>query len=223
MSVGFYTLSDPTSERAARMRARFAVAGVSLNMVDPVPWSDPRIVPGDVRIQAVTLGHLKMLQTFVDDPAVEYGIFMEDDVFIRRDIAAFVPELVALYRRHQLDVFLLGSLMPSPPVEVRSTGRYPQMGPSLSVFSYDDDHWGAQMYMMDKRWAADTLAACAGGADGMGGCPFNPDWIMTKRGRRGACWPMMAVEEGAITSDHAGQVAYHRRCMEANYDPAVHI
>ncbi len=223
MPVRFFTLTDPASERAARMRARFAVAGVPLHMVDPVPWTDPRIVPGDVRIQAVTWGHLKMIQAFVDDPEAEYGVFMEDDVHIRRDIATFVPELVALYKRHALDVMLLGYLQPTPPISVQANMSYNVLGTPLTLLTYGDNHWGAQMYMMDKRWATDTLTACAGGANGMGGCPFNPDWIMTKRGRRAMCWPMMAVEEGAITTDHAGQIAYHRRCKEANFDPAVHV
>lgn len=220
MTVRFYTLSEPTSERAARMRMRFAAVGLPLTIVEPVPWSDPRIVPGDVRIQAVTWGHLKMIQAFVDDPVATHGIFMEDDVHIRRDLDDFLPELVALYNRHALDVLLLGYLQPSPPLSMQAAGGYGILGTPLTLLSYGDDHWGAQMYMMDKASAIATLEFCAGGVVGT---PFNPDWIMTKRGRRAMCWPMMAVEEGLITSDHAGQVAYHRRCKEANFDPAVHI
>jgi hypothetical protein len=203
------------------MRMRFAA--IPLTIVDPVPWSDPRIVPGDVRIQAVTWGHLKMIKAFVDDPTAEYGIFMEDDVYIRRDISSFLPELVGLYQRHALDVMLLGYLQPIPPVSVQVAGGYGIVGTPLTLLSYGDHQWGAQMYMMDKRWAEETLKFCAGGANCVGGTPFNPDWIMTKRGRRAMCWPMMAVEEGAITTDHAGQIAYHRRCKEANFDPSIHI
>lgn len=201
------------------MRTRFEAVNLPLTIVPPVPWSDSRIRPGDVRIQAVTWGHLTMLQTFVDDPGASYGIFMEDDVFIRRDIATYLPELVAMYSRHALDVFLLGYLQPSPPVVVTPRSGYGVLGVPLTALTYDDDQWGAQMYMMDKRWARDTLMFCSGTVRS----PFNPDWIMTKRGRRAMCWPMMGVEEGAITSDHSAQAAFHRQCAAVNYDPSIHI
>jgi hypothetical protein len=34
---------------------------------------------------------------------------------------------------------------------------------------------------------------------------------------------MLAVEEGGVTTTDAGQIEFHRRCAEAQYDPALYV
>lgn len=40
----------------------------------------------------------------------QYGIFREDDMYIRKDFHTLVPTLAASHKVYQLDVFLLGYL-----------------------------------------------------------------------------------------------------------------
>ena len=49
--------------------------------------------------------------------------------------------------------------------------------------------------------------------------PFSPDWTLTKDGSRALVYPMLALEEGAVATSDAGQIDYHRRCFETNYEP----
>jgi hypothetical protein len=90
---------------------------------------------------------------------------------------------------------------------------------------YDAELWGTQMYMLSRRQAIHLLqtytldyALAHRPAQ-----PFSSDWIITKVGRRMRIAPMLAVEEGDVETTHAGQVDFHRRCAEAQYDPAFYI
>lgn len=208
------------------MRTRFDTVGIPLTIVPQVPLDDPRFDPTyEARLQSITWGHLEMFREFLATDA-EYGIFMEDDVYIRKDIATFLPEITAMYERLQLDVFLLGYLQPSPPATVAATPGYAVAGTPLIAVEYPEHQWGAQMYMINRRWAAVLLERCSTGPIAVKAqfhTEFCPDWIFTKWGRRAALWPMMAVEEGVIAFDHPVHVSFHARCKEANYDPTLHI
>ena len=52
---------------------------------------------------------------------------------------------------------------------------------------------------------------------------YNPDWTITKFGKRAVISPMIAVEEGADKSGHEGQTYFHVACHEYNYNKKVHI
>lgn len=236
-----YAVNYLNEERGARMRGRFEALCVPYHLHQPADSrGDPRIpaeLPPNVRRNAsMAWNHLDAIRYFLEgDPdRPEFGLFTEDDVYLRRDLAALVPVLAALYRAHKLDLFLLGYLEPGP-VVLRCTASFspPRHAPTdsgipdLLVRGYDDEQWGAQMYMMDRRHARALLAhfdeEFARGSYAGRNAPFNPDWTITKFGRRALVTPMMAVEEGEIASDHPAHVAFHRRCTAANYDPRVHL
>jgi hypothetical protein len=225
-TVRFYTLSNPTSERADRMRKRFETIGIPLMITPQVPLDDPRFDPDyEARLQSITWGHLEMFREFLASDS-EYGVFMEDDIYIRKDIASFLPEIVAMYERLQLDVFLLGYLQPTPPSTVTAAAGYALAGAPLVALEYPEHQWGAQMYMVNRRWAAVLLERCSAGPHSVKAqfhTEFCPDWIFTKWGRRAALWPMMAVEEGVIAFDHPVHVSFHTQCKAANYDASLHI
>lgn len=168
----------------------------------------------DLRTTAVTLNHLQLIRQFVDQTCASHVIVCEDDVYLRRTIKQDIPAIVRKFDESELDVLLLGYLWPQ-----RETAA------GYQFHDYDDELWGAQMYMLSRKQATYlvetyTLAWALAHAPTR---PFSPDWIITKDGRRARLSPMVAVEEGAVNTTHSGQVEFHRRCAEAQYDPTLFV
>lgn len=222
------------------MRLRFERVGIPLTFVPPVMSTDPRIPleagenKGLVRNCAIMWNHLDMIRTFLSDPAQpEYGLFCEDDIYIRRDLAQLVPLLIALYRAHKIDLFLLGYLEKTAiaAVSMNEPSRFAPASalPDLVVRKYGHHQWGAEMYMMDRTHARHLLGLfnedfarrSVLGRDNLP--PFSPDWTVTKYGHTVLVYPMMAVEEGEVVADDDWHRNFHAECRKAQYDSDIHI
>lgn len=235
-----YTFSFNDPGRAERMRSRFERAHIPLTFVPPVLSTDPRI-PVEaqpdkalVRNCAIMWNHLDMLRCFLDDPTLpDYGLFCEDDIYIRRDLGRLMPLLISMYRAHGMDLFLLGYLEESRICQVvmAEPQRFAPASelPDLIVRKYGHYQWGAEMYMVDRRHAAallelfnqDFARRSVLKMDNLP--PFSPDWTITKYGKTVLVYPMMAVEEGQVVADDDWHRRFHAKCHEAQYDPTIHI
>ena len=216
MSYRVYCFSYNNPERKAAMEHRFATVGVPLHWVPAVGPDDERIRPDDSspRTTAMMLGHLEMLRAFLSQEDDEYGIFCEDDIFIRRDFPTSVTRAIELYRHHSLELFLLGYLINYHPCQTS--------GPTdFHVLEYGNEQWGSQMYLLDRVTAQKMLDAFA--EKSSVSVPYSPDWTITKIGKRAMIYPMLAVESGMVGTTHPGQVQYHRACFEFNYSAELHI
>jgi hypothetical protein len=226
MSVRFYTFSFKNPVREENMRRRFKSEGIDLQFVKPVENADPRIsyAPDNIRrIWAVMFNHLDMLSAFLTSDA-EFGIFCEDDIFIRKRLATFLPEIIEKYKRHQLEILLLGYLLPYKVAEIRAANdSFREIHPNFTFHEYPDDIWGSQMYMLNRETAKRfletyTLDYAIRTLTEPDLTYFSPDWTLTKDSKRRACiYPMLAVEEGKVATSHQGQIDYHQRCFEAQY------
>jgi len=210
-----YSFSYNNPERAAAMERRFATVGVPLHWVRAIGPDDPLIDKTDPspRTSALMFGHIGMIREFLTHSDAKYGIFCEDDIFIRKDFKQSVVRAIELYEMQKLDVFLLGYLINYVPYHTPCLG--------FNVLEYDDNLWGAQMYMLDRSAAQKILDAF--GDRLRVSVPYNPDWTITKFGKRAMIYPMIGVESGTVNTTHAGQINYHRACFELNYDPELHI
>ena len=227
MSVQFYTFSYQNPIREANMKRRFADENLPLEFVNSVEFSDQRLTaaPPEVRRNwAIMFNHLDMLTKFLNS-SNDYGIFCEDDIFIRHNFKQFLPEIVAGAKRRSLEILLLGYLLPYKPVEIVSRAReFAEIGPNFTFHTYPDDLWGSQMYMLSRagatklleKYSVDYAKATLANPNL---CPFSPDWTLTKDGRRAAIYPMLAVEEGIVVTTHEGQIDFHKRCFQAQFDP----
>jgi len=216
MSFQVYSFSYNNPERYAAMERRFLSVGVPLHWVPAVGPTDSEILPDDTspRTTAMMLGHIRMLRAFLDTSGVEYGIFCEDDIFLRKDFASVVPVAIDFYQKEQLDILLLGYLINRAPCSVSGPNDFHMLG-------YGDDQWGSQMYLLDKAAAQKMVDAFSDKRLVTG--PYSPDWTLTKYGNRALLYPMFAVESGAVSTTHEGQVRFHRQCFEFNYRPGLHI
>jgi hypothetical protein len=226
MSVKFYTFSFHNEVREAGMRHRFELENLSLEFVEPVENSDPRLVAATDEIRrnwAIMFNHLDMLTKFLESDA-KYGIFCEDDIFIRRGIKNFLPEILANFERRGLEILLLGYLLPFKPVEILpASNSFEPHEINFTFHKFPEDMWGSQMYLLSRVTAKRlldkyTLDYAKKALTDSSMTPFSPDWTLTKDGRRAALYPMLAVEEGIVVTTHQGQVDFHKRCFQAQYD-----
>jgi len=211
--------------RRQRMATRFALTGVPVTFVDPTSidvvksvainaaiTSDMHISERfDFRVVTITLNHMKMLRRFLDETSAEYGVFCENDIHLRLSLKVDLPKMVEHCKQQALDILLLGYLLP-----------YLEDAPG--VHSYEADFWGAQMYMLSRAYAKRLVEEITlERALRRPSEPLSPDWTITKWGKRARVSPMLAIEEGEITDQSdAGQVDFHRRCFESQYDPALY-
>lgn len=227
-----YCLSYRNDARKAAMTRRFEALNVDYSIYQGVGPEDKRIHPDSyVRCWSVMYGHLDMIRTFRDDPTVEYGVFCEDDICIRKDLKEAMPRIIQDFERLSLDVLLLGYLVPfriqgdrDPSFPLKDSNFEDQ---TFEYHDYPDDVWGTQMYMLSKT-SAETLLEKYGEesnyainslSDTSLVC-FSADWTLTKDGNRALVTPCLAVEtldENFVV--HGAQESFHKACHEAHYDP----
>jgi hypothetical protein len=222
MEYEVFSFSFKNPDRMRRMAHRFYTVGAQLTWVAPVPSTDKRIPESIVhkRPHSIMLNHLDMLSHFVHNSRAEFGVFCEDDIYIRRSFANDIKYAMDAYKRNGLDVLLLGYLAPYKPVQVNINPAHSAYEPAFHILSYNDDLWGSQMYMMDKAGARKALEKYTTPEAALDPY-FSPDWTLTKFGKRALLYPLLAVEEGHTATDHVGQQEFHRRCTDTHYDPAL--
>lgn len=225
-----YCVSAPGNEsRRMRLRRRMDEVGLACRFpltpltavdVERLVTETGRAAPAgfEHRTVAIMLDHLALIRRFVSETVAPHGIVCEDDVYLRRTIKRDLPPIVREFDARGLDVLLLGYLWPWKEGDGGDAGGY-------RFRDYDDELWGTQMYLLSRRQAIHLVEtytldwALAHWATR----PFSADWIITKVGRRARLSPMLAVEEGMVVTTDAGQVEFHRRCAEAQYDPRLYV
>jgi hypothetical protein len=90
---------------------------------------------------------------------------------------------------------------------------------NLSFREYPNDIWGAQMYAISKEYGKHLLSTYTINYAIMNPTlPYNPDWIITKKGKRALIYPMLALEEGENISNNDAQIEYHTKCYNIHYN-----
>jgi hypothetical protein len=221
MNYDVFAFSFNNPERKARMNERFSkYAEKTIYWVEPVELADPRVEfsPSDKRTSAIMFSHLDMIRAFLEGSSAEYGIFCEDDIYIRKDFKQSIQVALQAHARLALDVLLAGYLINYKPVQVSYACGFSEAEAPFIFISYSDDVWGAQMYILDRQAAVKILDRLSNPFT----VPvFNPDWTITKFGRRAAMYPMLALEEGAVPSGDPAHVEYHNQCKDAHYDTNI--
>jgi hypothetical protein len=198
------------------MESRFASVNVPVNMIESVSFTDSRIpaTMTNPRMHSMTLGHLRMIHSFLESDA-EYGVFCEDDIFVRKSFSKDIHVAIDAYKRLNLSVLLLGYLTNYRASSTQIHSRHTALETPFTFLSVNSDTWGSQMYMLDKKWAAECVKRFDDYTQVT--APFSPDWTITKMPGGACMYPMLAVESGTVNTDHWGQVQFHRTCFETNY------
>jgi len=220
-NVSFYYLSREGTERDIRMVNRFNLLNIPTQRVD---WMDNDwLISKGYETFSCMWGHIKMIKEFLAS-GKEYGIFFEDDVYIRKSLLKEIDIIITKIEEYQLDVLLLGYLINHSPLKSNNFNLFKGSG---NIYEYHDELWGSQSYVLTRKHAKYIIdeyneeyldALIESEYDDKKIVPFAPDWTITKDGKRAIVYPMYAVEEGNINTDHQDQINFHRSCFEFNYN-----
>jgi len=227
MKINFYTFSFNNPQRKAKMEEQFAAEGIPLEFVEPVPSTDSRLTeaPDNIkRLWGIMFSHLDMIKTFLNSDA-DFGVFCEDDIRLRKNIAPLLPEIMLQFRRYNLEILLLSCLCSYVPVEVYAHQPHGVIEHPYVYLTYHDNLWGAHMYMLDRKTAQKhldkyNLAYAKETLTNSNLTHFNPDWTLTKDAtNKAALYPMLSLESGVVNTDHEFQVSFHKQCFEKHFSP----
>lgn len=227
----FYCLSYKNPERKTAMENRFKSLGIDAFIYEGVSFDDERIAGRTMhehtkRCWSFTYGHFDLIREFYFNSEKEFGIFCEDDIYIRKDFIQHLPVIIENFKSMNLDLLLLGYLTKYT-IDENHEGVYLK-GPKstsdhpFSYYSFPDSIWGAQMYMLSRTQAYYLLLKYSPPYADLSAInnsmnPFNSDWTITKEGNRALIYPMIALEDGKTKYEDVGQYILHQDCHQSNY------
>lgn len=224
--VLFYVINYKDDGRKQRMTERFRSLDIDLHFVNPIEEMDRRMEYTSLykRTSAIMLQHLDSIRHFYENTSAEYCIVCEDDIHISKYLVRDLPEIISNFKELELDILLLGYLWP---YNLNENWHFPVLKDTekYSYHGYPDDIWGSQMYLISRshaKYILDTFTI-EFAIKNLEVIHYNPDWTITKYGKRGMITPMLAVEEGEDKSGHGGQTDFHKMCHAHNFNADVHI
>jgi hypothetical protein len=224
--VEYYCINYKDENRREKMVKRWATLGLPLKFVPPVETNDPRLAAVEINIEkesrtwAIMLQHLDSIRDFVENTDSDYCVVCEDDIVVCKYLKTDIPEIIEVYEKLELDVALLGYLVPYKITDDNHYYPLKERNFKYSYHDYPDDLWGSQMYMVSRKhaqtlldkytvdYAVETINT---------EIPFSPDWTLTKFGNKSIVYPMIALEEGDTKCDLESEISYHQRCFKQNY------
>ena len=233
LDVHFYCLNFENLERKKNMQRRFNHLGLLeyCTFYDGVSFQDKRIDPSDINKKATSCsyGHLDMIKNFYYNSNFSFGIFCEDDIFLRKDLKEKLPSILSDMHSMELDTLLLGYLAGG--TEIESSHFYsplPCDNPDFKYYTYPFHTWGTQMYILSRNHAKHFLdkytEECIRHLKTNPDTPFAADFIFTKEGKKNALIrPIMAIEDNLSFESiaHSGQQNFHRECFQKDYKPDI--
>ncbi len=155
--------------------------------------------------------YVRMFEEFLASD-FEFGVFLEDDVILRRGFYVDLFSSCKAMKFLELDVLLIGYLIYTPPEHWPGCKKIAHLS-GAEFYEFDDELWGTQGFILtreqaaeyvrlynDKEWLRTTKET------------LSADWQFTKRGRRLLQYPPLVREEGEVKTLHAGQQTFHRKC-----------
>jgi hypothetical protein len=227
-TVEYYCVNYKDDARKQKMTDRWETLGLKLNFVEPVHKTDHRLnVPelenSDKRTWSIMLQHLDSIRHFLEQTTSEYCVVCEDDIMVCKYLKLDIQEAIQAYERLQLDVLLLGYLLP---YDITNNYHFPvfESNYKYNYCGYPCDLWGSQMYLVHRdhavrllqKYTIEESIQMIGRNE-----PYSPDWTLTKYGKKAIMYPMIAIEEGDTKCNLQSEMDYHQRCFQMNYVPRI--
>ena len=219
-----YCVNFLDEDRRSKMVKRFDRLHIPVNFVSPVFKSDSRLSIDGIqeehkRTYSIMLQHVDSVQDFLNttDESEKYCIVCEDDILLSKRLLEKLPGICQTFSDLNLDVLLLGYLSPD---KILDSIIFPLLKneKEFTYTGYHSDLWGSQMYMVSREYAKRVVETFQPGYILRGdSLPYNPDWTITKCGKRALINPMLALEEGEVKNECYAQSSFHRRCFEMNF------
>lgn len=223
----FYCLSFNNNQKKRDMIERFRSLVIPCKFYDGVKHDDYRIKENKLnnfskRQWSTTYGHLDMIYDFYNNSNKQYGIFLEDDIYIHHNIKNILHKVITDFNILNLDILLLSYMLPYKIClqHILSIYKLKKEMPKESVFKYHEypDYLsGTQMYMITKKHAKFLLDNYYDPNVAKYDINyFMSDKIITKynNGNSALIYPMLAIENNKQTD------SYHQLCQKIHYDEA---
>jgi len=228
VSVKYYCINYKDDNRKTRIIRQFQKQNIEIIFIPEVDYTtdlrftkllqNPRL---NLRNWAIMMQHMDSIRHFAESSdAAEYCIICEDDILLCRNFAKEISHIIRDYNVLQLDILLLGYLLP---YKITDDNGYFPLKLRTDAYSYYDfpqDLWGSQMYLISKRYATVLIEKYTldYAVDTIETTHFSPDWTITKCGNKSVIYPMLALEDGESSkAGLEGETSFHRRCFANNY------
>ena len=230
--VGYYCINYKDENRREKMTKRWEALNLPLYFVPPVESNDDRLtnlaidIQNEKRTWAIMLQHLDSIRHCIENTDKEYCVVCEDDILVSKYLKVDILEIIKTYEKLDLDVMLLGYLVP---YTIHDNNHYYPLKERNHMFSYHDypnDLWGSQMYMVSRKHGKSLLEKYTvqyAIENIKYETPFSPDWILTKWGKKAIVYPMVALEEGDTKCNLDSEISYHQKCFKHNYVERIFI
>ena len=235
----FYCLNYNNEQRKKDMQRRFETLKIKCIFSKGVDFADERISryselldDATKRVWSCMYGHLDMIHDFYYNTKKDYGIFCEDDIYLHKNLTNYWPRICLDFSSLKLDVLLLGYLLHTDPNDSEdfTMQRLFINGSPFTFYSFPDNVWGTQMYMLSRdhaKYLLDKYGSHSGYAErtinDKSITPFSADWTLTKEGKRCIINPIIVVEDNNTNYDNEGQGAFHKKCFDLHFKENLFI
>jgi hypothetical protein len=240
--ISFYCVNFNDEDRRNKMTNRFNYFNFDLQFVEPVYSSDSRIknIPTmyDKRTWSIMLQHLDSIKHFLEYSDKPYLIVCEDDILISKKFKNDLPDFILNMKEMKLNILLLGYLMDFK--FERNMTNYPKIKDcsycyyndfpvlkNTDKYLYMDYHyslWGCQMYLITREQAIFlTKKYTIEYGINNPNSHFNPDWTISKDGKKSLVHPVIALEEGNSKLGQLNQSNFHERCFLCHYQENMFV
>lgn len=212
-----YCTSYNNPIRLDDMNKKFNQLELEVQWFPGVEPTDPRISPDrkNKKGDANMLAHLDMITSFLNSDA-EFGIFCEDDIYIRKSFKQDILFAIEGFKNLNLRVLLLGCLLPYHP-------NKPNPEEPFHFFNIFPELWGTQMFMLNKDGAKEILEKFPNAEIAEKTAPFSPDWSISKIPRGAFIYPMLAIEKNYSYDSTCSHSRFHNYCERIHYNPELYI
>jgi GR25 family glycosyltransferase involved in LPS biosynthesis len=237
--VEIYCLNYKNEERKNNMKRRFNSINLDCIFFNGVNFNDERIAnysnlidDATKRVWSCMYGHLDMINEFYYNTNKEFGIFCEDDIYLHKNLANYLPRICLDFSILELDVLLLGYLLQNKANNQNDCHlkNLPINGSPFTYYSFPDYVWGTQMYMLSRKQSKYLLDKYGNKSNyaersitDKSITPFSADWTLTKEGNRALINPIIVVEDNNTDYSNDGQFNFHRNCFEVHFQENLFI
>lgn len=220
-----YVLCYNDKNREKRMVKRFEETGVPVNICS-FKLNDYRVKKLlDLDQNPNTafccfFNHLAMMEEFYYHSDKEYGVFLENDIYLKKSLCKDLKNACNTMKILNLDVLLVGYLINNQPEVFGCHNIYNDIYGN-KYYCYNNELWGTQGFILTRKQANYYINKYT--LDYILSPNMNEtisaDWIYTKQGNRALMYPPLVVEEGIISDkENQIQINFHKNCKEFLYN-----
>lgn len=209
-----YVLCFINKEREENMRRRFLEIKTHCNLCifkeNNTKYPD---------ISGCFSNHLAMMEYFYHYTTKPYGIFMENDIYLKKSLSQDLENICKMIPQLKTDILLGGYLLDRHPIAYgcflnKKIDEY-------EFYLYPPHLWGSQFMILTREHVQFFLQYFTPDYV-LKGNPkeiISADWTLTKMGNRMLVYPPLGIEEGEISdTQNLSQINFHKNCKTFLYN-----